>query len=70
VAVSLAVLFAFISVERPSNGLNAFVAYDGVLVGGDGLCGPRSNFLSTVLDRIGCKSTFYRKGLLFVGDSV
>jgi aspartyl aminopeptidase len=64
-AVSLAALFAFVSVEEPSKGLNAFVVYDEVLSGR-----PQSNFLPNILDRIGCQPTFYRKALFLAGDSV
>jgi aspartyl aminopeptidase len=68
-AISAVILNSLIETENPT-GLNICVLYDSLLVGGNGHCGPKSNFLTNLLERINVPQPWYRQALFIAGDTL
>lgn len=66
VATAFLGLKAFVEAERPKKGLRGIVLFDSELIGGKMRTGSKSNFVSSVLKRMGCPEEFTRAST-FVG---
>lgn len=66
IALAHVALEKFLAAEKPQTGMRVFVAYDAQLIGGNLRTGVRSNFMESVMNRLGCGPAFWAKSW-FVG---
>jgi aspartyl aminopeptidase len=68
IGIAFCGLSAFISSAPPSSGLNGFVVFDGPLGLRQERTSAGGNFLSSVVERIGCTSRFFPKTIFLTGE--
>jgi aspartyl aminopeptidase len=68
VGLSYLALKAFLQSGKPKSGLNSFAAFE--RFAGESRTALNSNFLGSILGRIGCKPSFYSRSFFWAGMAV